>query len=36
MLKKHPGPDNKGVVTMPVPTSDGQTEDYFYIENEFD
>lgn len=34
-FKKHPGPDNKGVVTMPVPTSDGQTEDYFYIENEF-
>ena len=31
--KKHPGPDSKGVVTIAVPTSDGQVEDYFYIEN---
>jgi bifunctional non-homologous end joining protein LigD len=31
--KKHPGPDNKGIVTMPVTNSDGQTEEYFYIEN---
>ena len=33
-FKKHPGPDNKGIVTMPVPTSNGESEDYFYIENE--
>ena len=32
--KKHPGPDSKGIVTMPVSNSDGETEDYFYIENE--
>ena len=31
--KKHPGPDSKGIVTMPVPVSGGETEDYFYIEN---
>lgn len=31
--KKHPGPDSKGIVTMPVSTSGGETEDYFYIEN---
>lgn len=31
--KKHPGPDSKGIVTIPVPTSGGETEDYFYIEN---
>ena len=31
--KKHPGPDSKGVVILPVPTSDGDVEDYFYIEN---
>ena len=32
--KKHPGPDSKGIVTMPISNSDGETEDYFYIENE--
>jgi bifunctional non-homologous end joining protein LigD len=31
--KKHPGPDSKGIVTIPVSNSDGETEDYFYIEN---
>jgi bifunctional non-homologous end joining protein LigD len=31
--KKHPGPDNKGIVTIPITNSDGQTEDYFYIED---
>jgi bifunctional non-homologous end joining protein LigD len=31
--KKHPGPDNKGIVTMPVTNSGGDTEEYFYIEN---
>ena len=31
--KKHPGPDNKGIVTMPVLTGSGEKEDYFYIEN---
>ncbi|HVI39415.1 MAG TPA: DNA ligase D, partial [Anaerovoracaceae bacterium] len=32
-FKKHPGPDNKATVTMPVTNSKGETEDYFYIEN---
>lgn len=31
--KKHPGPDSKGIVVIPVPGSDGAVEDYFYIEN---
>lgn len=31
--KKHPGPDNKGIITMPVLAGSGATEDYFYIEN---
>ncbi|MGC7872012.1 DNA ligase D [Desulfosporosinus sp. SYSU MS00001] len=31
--KKHPGPGSKGIVTIPVTTSDGETEDYFYIED---
>ena len=31
--KKHPGPDSKGIVTIPVSTSGGETEEYFYIEN---
>ncbi|HWS30135.1 MAG TPA: DNA ligase D [Clostridia bacterium] len=30
--KKHPGPDSKGIVTMPITNSDGETENYFYIE----
>ncbi|HWQ79667.1 MAG TPA: DNA ligase D [Anaerovoracaceae bacterium] len=32
-FKKHPGPDNKAIVTMPVMNSRGETEEYFYIEN---
>ncbi len=32
-FKKHPASDNKGIVTMPIRTADGETEDYFYIEN---
>ena len=31
--KKHPGPGSKGIVTVPILTSDGNTEDYFYLEN---
>ena len=31
--KKHPGPDSKGVVVLPIPNSDGEVEDYFYIED---
>ncbi|WP_088186595.1 DNA ligase D [Desulfosporosinus sp. FKA] len=31
--KKHPGPGSKGIVTIPVSTSDGETEDYFYIDD---
>lgn len=31
--KKHPGPGSKGIVTIPVTNSDGETEEYFYIEN---
>jgi bifunctional non-homologous end joining protein LigD len=30
-FKKHPGPDNKAIVTTPVTNSKGETEDYFYI-----
>ena len=32
-FKKHPGPDNKAIVTIPVTNSKGETEEYFYIEN---
>ncbi len=32
-FKKHPGPDNKGIVTIPVMSSNGEKEEYFYIEN---
>ena len=32
-FKKHPGPDNKAIVTMPIINSKGETEEYFYIEN---
>jgi len=32
-IKKHPGPGNLGIVTIPIFTSDGEPEDYFYIEN---
>jgi bifunctional non-homologous end joining protein LigD len=31
--KKHPGPGSKGIVTIPISTGDGETGDYFYIEN---
>ncbi len=32
-FKKHPGPGSKGIVTLPVQNSDGETEEYFYLEN---
>ncbi len=31
--KKHPGQASKGITKIPVTTSSGETEDYFYIEN---
>jgi bifunctional non-homologous end joining protein LigD len=31
--KKHPGPGSKGIVTIPITNSEGETEEYFYIEN---
>ncbi len=31
--KKHPGSDSKGIDTIPIATSRGETEDYFYIKN---
>lgn len=31
--KKHPGPGSKGIVTMPVPFENGDTGEYFYIED---
>ncbi|MHC1722359.1 MAG: DNA ligase D [Aminipila sp.] len=31
-FKKHPGSESKGVVPIPITNSDGETEDYFYIE----
>ncbi|MHB8072345.1 DNA ligase D [Desulfosporosinus fructosivorans] len=31
--KKHPGPGSLGIVTIPISSSDGKMEDYFYIEN---
>jgi len=31
--KKHPGPQRKEIVTIPVSTGSGEAEDYFYIEN---
>ncbi len=31
--KKHPGPGSRGIVTIPVSSSDGETDDYFYIDN---
>nr|WP_315019788.1 DNA ligase D [uncultured Aminipila sp.] len=30
--KKHPGSESKGVITIPITNSDGETEDYFYID----
>lgn len=32
-FKKHPGPNSKGIVTIPVSGEGRETEDYFYIEN---
>jgi bifunctional non-homologous end joining protein LigD len=32
-FKKHPGPDNKGIVVVSVPGGDGGAEDYFYLED---
>ena len=32
-FKKHPGPGNKAIVTMPIMNSKGESEEYFYIEN---
>ncbi len=32
-FKKHPGADSKGIATIPIVNSDGETEEYFYIEN---
>lgn len=29
--KKHPGPGSKGIITIPVSTETGETEEYFYI-----
>ncbi|MGI6150448.1 MAG: DNA ligase D [Christensenellales bacterium] len=31
--KKHPGPGSKGIFTIPVTNSEGETEEYFYIED---
>jgi len=31
--KKHPGPGSKGIITIPISTGSGETEEYFYIEN---
>jgi bifunctional non-homologous end joining protein LigD len=31
--KKHPGSSSREVVTIPITNSDGETEDYFYIES---
>ncbi|MDP4153599.1 MAG: DNA ligase D [Bacillota bacterium] len=32
-FKKHPGPSNKGIVTVSVLNSSGEQEEYFYIDN---
>ncbi len=32
-FKKHPGAGSKGVVTIPITNSDGETEDYFYVDD---
>ncbi len=32
-FKKHPGADNKGIVTIPVINSSGETKEYFCIKN---
>lgn len=31
--KKHPGSDSRGIVTIPIETSDGDEEEYFYIQD---
>lgn len=31
--KKHPGQSSKGIITAPITTSSGETEEYFYIED---
>ena len=31
--KKHPGPGSKGIITMPIPTGNDETGEYFYIDN---
>jgi len=31
--QKHPGPNHKGAVTIPIVNNDGEKEDYFYLEN---
>lgn len=31
--KKHPGPDSKEIVIIPITTSSGKTEDYFCVEH---
>ena len=31
--KKHPGPGSSGVVAVSVPSSDGDPEEYFYLED---
>jgi bifunctional non-homologous end joining protein LigD len=32
-FKKHPGPGSQGVVTLKVPNSNGEEEEYFYIKD---
>ena len=32
-FKKHPGPGSSGIVTIDVSESDGETEEYFYLES---
>jgi bifunctional non-homologous end joining protein LigD len=32
-FKKHPGPGSKGIVPFTVPNSEGEPEEYFYIED---
>ena len=32
-FKKHPGPGSKGIVPLTIPNSDGEAEEYFYIQN---
>lgn len=32
-FKKHPGSESKGVITISVPSDNGETEDFFYIED---